>query len=237
MKLLGHSPVPIHPKHLYDNRRTVLLEQYLKTDHPGYFLDLGSARGTDVIRAADYGWKSTGLEYSQKLVDYSLNLSERYDNTTFVVCNLENPPFPFSSNTFDLIQFTNVLEHLNNRSSVLNEVRRLLTEDGVCIISIPNSNTLWKKLQRFVGLSSFDDPDHKVEYTESEIYDEITASGLEVASPLYPTVPSFPFHGILASSAVISPRLYRLSQSLKYWLCRSSLFDTVGWIFLVRKSS
>ena len=58
-EVIGSLGCPIHPKHLYDNRRTVLLEQHLKQ-----IIQLFSilvVQGTDVIRAADYGWKSTGL--------------------------------------------------------------------------------------------------------------------------------------------------------------------------------
>ena len=236
MKLLRRSPVEIHPKHLYDDKRSILLEKFSSQYEPGVFLDLGSGSGGDVIAMADKGWKSIGLEYISENITRSKIMSMKSSLLCdFKKHNLEQIPYPISSETVTIVNFINVIEHLYNRQGALSEVKRMLTPDGICIISAPNSDTLWKRLQRFVGMDSRDDIDHKIEYTKKELEKELATSDLELATPLIGTVPSFPFHGFFSLSAAFSPSLYKQFQKLKYFLVRCRVVDTVGWVFAVQK--
>ena len=63
------------------------------------------------------------------------------------------------------------LSFASSNGSKLEEIRRILKSDGLLFLGVPNSQTSWKKLQRSVGISSFSDPDHKVEYSEKSIRD------------------------------------------------------------------
>ncbi len=55
-----------------------------------------------------------------------------------VVHNLNEFPYPFSSNYFDLIEADHVLEHLENPFGVMQELHRLLRKDGQLIIRVPH---------------------------------------------------------------------------------------------------
>lgn len=118
----------------------------------------------------------------------------------------------------------------------MEEIKRILRPDGVCLISIPNKDNLWKKTQRFVGIDSRDDTDHKIEYSKIDIFNELNSAGLELKTKFKPIVPSFPFHGILSLTAIISPGLYLKSQKLKRFLIEKNIVDTVGWEFQVFKT-
>tara|TARA_B100000073_G_scaffold118752_1_gene96119 strand:- start:720 stop:1538 length:819 start_codon:yes stop_codon:yes gene_type:complete len=236
MKSLGRSRVPIHPKHLYDNKRTSILYEQATQFSPGVFVDLGCGSGSDVKKLSLLGWRSIGIDYTEDNLNSSTRLNDSLDSKTSIFNhNLEFTPYPVESATAQVVSFINVIEHLHNRQGALQEIHRILAPDGICIISAPNSDTFWKRLQRFVGIDSRDDIDHKIEYTKSELLNEIDSSNLRLISPLIGTVPSFPFHGILALTAVIHPTLYRASQKFKYFLVKCSLVDTVGWIFIVDK--
>jgi len=47
----------------------------------------------------------------------------------------------FSSNSFDLITFWHVLEHLEDPRHALSEARRLLKSDGRIVVAVPNINS------------------------------------------------------------------------------------------------
>ena len=68
------------------------------------------------------------------------------------------------------------------------------------------------------------------------IINELNSAGLELKTKLKPIVPSFPFHGILSLTAIISPGLYLKSQKLKRFLIEKNIVDTVGWEFQVFKT-
>jgi SAM-dependent methyltransferase len=55
-----------------------------------------------------------------------------------VVANGCHLPFPEES--FEVITSFETLEHLEDRSRFLSELRRVLTPDGLCILSTPNAN-------------------------------------------------------------------------------------------------
>jgi SAM-dependent methyltransferase len=60
-------------------------------------------------------------------------------------CDLGNEPIPFEDGFFDLVIFTEVLEHLfGPPSDVLRETRRILRDSGGLILSVPNIATLYK---------------------------------------------------------------------------------------------
>lgn len=94
----------------------------------------GSGYGTRLL-AQDFS-RSTGGDFSSETVHYA---HQRYgaSNTAFVVmdaCHL-----PFRSEIFDLICAFEVIEHVQDCRGLLQEARRLLRDDGVLLVSTPNS--------------------------------------------------------------------------------------------------
>lgn len=66
------------------------------------------------------------------------------------ICNIENDKFPFKDNFFDLVIFSEVLEHLP-RSPVhaLKEMRRVTKPDGHLLVTTPN---IARSINRVKGL-------------------------------------------------------------------------------------
>ncbi len=238
MQKLGRSKTPIHPKHLYDNNKNNYLKTLLDENNPDLFLDLGSGAGSEMLLAKLKGWTVYGIEQNPKNIELSIKRLKKNNASNFFLKkhNLENTPLPIDSKSIKLINFTNVLEHVKNRISLLKEISRIMKDDGICLISVPNSETFWKKLQRFVDIDSRDDPDHKIEYNLLQINEELEKSGLIITSNMHSIVPSFPFDGLLSLTAIISPNLYRLTQKIKRYLVKKNYIDTIGWIFEVKKA-
>jgi len=59
-------------------------------------------------------------------------------NVGFVVC--DGGHLPFGPSRFDLVTSFETLEHLEERGHFLAEIRRVLVEDGVLLLSTPNAH-------------------------------------------------------------------------------------------------
>jgi SAM-dependent methyltransferase len=233
MKILGRSPKPIHPKHLYDMNRNNYWDNYDFVNKR--FLDIGSGNGSELMTAIKRGaQKAIGLEIDDQAIDLALlRLADYKDKFEIHKTDLEDFDF-CDKKKFDYINFTNVLEHIVNRQPLLKGLGDLLTDDGVMLISIPNKDTKWKKLQRKYGIDSRDDIDHKIEYDVQGLKDEISSAGLKIGE-LHPIVISGPINGIIALTSIFSPRLYVKLQSLKREWVQCRLDESIGWIFFVTK--
>ena len=159
VKITGKSKQPIHPKHFLF--QTPWFIKYLnKTD---LVLDLGSGNGQNAIKSAKFAKKIIGLEFNDSLLKIARNSvkAKRLRNVEFKKANLEDK-IKLNDASVNKVIFLDVLEHLVNREQALQEIDRVLKPRGLLLVSVPNSQTSWKKLQRSVGVCSFSDPDHKV---------------------------------------------------------------------------
>jgi SAM-dependent methyltransferase len=109
-------------------------------------------------------------------------------------CDLGNEPIPFEDGFFDLVIFTEVLEHLfGPPSDVLRETRRILRDGGVLILSVPNIATLYNRVKLLLGATPLPNPDqqmkkgwvhgygHVHEYTAKEIASLVENCGFTIS--------------------------------------------------------
>jgi len=101
-----------------------------------------------------------------------------HPNLTFVH---GEAPRDLTSQHFDVIVLSNVLEHIETRPAFL---RRLLetTSASRLLIRVPMSNREWRvPLRAELGLFHFSDPTHFTEYTTDNFEQEMAAAGLRIA--------------------------------------------------------
>ncbi|GAB4112402.1 MAG: hypothetical protein Kow00102_20370 [Spirochaetota bacterium] len=101
-------------------------------------VDLGSGRGTDVLRMADAVGSNGyvyGIDISTGMIAKSRELSDKfgYTNVAFIQSDLETLPLP--ENSCDVIISNCTINHVNNKQKVFNEIYRTLKPGGRCIIS------------------------------------------------------------------------------------------------------
>jgi len=62
---------------------------------------------------------------------------------------------PFEGKKFDVVTAIEVIEHVNNREKALEEVYRVLKDDGIFVMTTPNNNlffrTFWWVWERTIG--------------------------------------------------------------------------------------
>lgn len=177
VQITGKHPQKIHPKHLV-NQKPWFIDYMDKKDT---ILDFGCGNGQNTLKAAKKCKKITGFDYDDTSLTSAKLECERkkIKNAKFVKHNGEKG-LPFKNKEFDGVLFLDVLEHLKNRKQALAEVARVLKDRGYLLISVPNVNTSWKKLQKRYGLFYYTDPDHKTEFTKRSIESLLKKHGFRI---------------------------------------------------------
>ena len=106
----------------------------------GKVLDIGCGAGGNLKTLQDQGWEPHGIEISELAAAHARELTNGHIHTG----TLESAPF--AHGTFDLILMSHSLEHLPSPVDALRRVSRLLREDGLLVIHVPNVNSLEFKL-------------------------------------------------------------------------------------------
>lgn len=114
------------------------------------------------------------------------------DINHFVV-DLDMEEIPFKDNEFDVIICTEVLEHVfAPPRNILFELKRIVKETGLIILSVPNIATLSNRLKLLLGKQILSEPDKKMrknyihghghlhEYTKQEFVSLCRCAGLTV---------------------------------------------------------
>lgn len=97
----------------------------------GKILDVGCGSGIFLRQLKEKGWQTYGVEISPIA-------ARRAQTLGLEVFTGELHQAKFSINYFDVILMKHVLEHLNDPLRTLEEARRILKDEGVLIISVPN---------------------------------------------------------------------------------------------------
>ncbi len=95
-------------------------------------LDIGCGEGGVLTPFEKEGYHCTGLEYSLDRVRYAREKGS--SNINFIQGNIEE----FSSEEqYDVILMLDVIEHLHKKLSALQNIKRMLSEEGIVVISFP----------------------------------------------------------------------------------------------------
>jgi 2-polyprenyl-3-methyl-5-hydroxy-6-metoxy-1,4-benzoquinol methylase len=94
----------------------------------GLILDIGAGTGDFLTVAKNDGWKTIGVEPSEKAKAIAKN-----KGVSFVEKTSE-----LESQTFDVISMWHVLEHVPNLEEQITELKRLLKPSGTLIVAVPN---------------------------------------------------------------------------------------------------
>lgn len=138
----------------------------------GMLLDIGSGTGYFAAFMKKRGWEVTGIEVNDSAREYSIEKSG---------INARSPGEikKIPSGSADCITFWHVLEHLYDPAGWLEEVGRILTGEGKCIIAMPNfssSDADWFR-NRWAAL---DVPRHLWHFTPRAFRKFVSGRGFKV---------------------------------------------------------
>ena len=112
----------------------------------------GSGYGSAILSKSG-ATKVVGIDNSSEAIDYC-EKNYKKENLEFKKNNCEKITL---DTTFDVVVSFETIEHLKNQDNFLTEVKRVLKDDGIFIVSTPNTDTY-----------PSDNPFHYKEFTESE---------------------------------------------------------------------
>lgn len=104
----------------------------------------------------------------------------------YKVIDLENGSLPYSTEYFDIIIFTHVIEHLKTPLSLGKEINRVLKKGGSIYLETPNWTTMFVPSfgihrEQHNPFNFFDDPSHVKPWSKHGIYEFLLQScSLEV---------------------------------------------------------
>jgi ubiquinone/menaquinone biosynthesis C-methylase UbiE len=114
-------------------------------DGPGEVLDAGMGPGRLCAALDRKGWTVTGIDGSQEMVDLA---RERLPHARERLLRARIEVLPFADGSFDAVAVTGVLEYVEDRAAVLQELARVLRPGGQAVVSIPNVlsiPSLWRR--------------------------------------------------------------------------------------------
>jgi ubiquinone/menaquinone biosynthesis C-methylase UbiE len=94
--------------------------------------------------------------------------------------DVDEEPLPFPDKAFDVVVFSEVMEHVRFPQKALGEIRRVLKLDGRLVGSVPNAFRLRNRLRFLVGNQYESDPSHLRQYSFSILRRELEPHFREV---------------------------------------------------------
>jgi SAM-dependent methyltransferase len=141
----------------------------------GKVLDVGCGAGGNLKVLEGQGWKVFGIEISDVAATHARALVAGTVHTG----TLESAPF--GPRTFDLVLMNHSLEHFPSPVDALRRVHRLLKDDGLLVVSVPNACGLEVKLFGWWWFG-WDPPRHFYHFDKSTLARALRQAGFEVQS-------------------------------------------------------
>ncbi|HSV94361.1 MAG TPA: class I SAM-dependent methyltransferase [Spirochaetia bacterium] len=98
-----------------------------------FILDVGCGEGTKLAKIIEKGKDATGIDISHFAIQKA---KKQFPNIKFI--KTKDEIIPFTSNIFDLVYSTFVLEHTKNQELFINEMIRVTAINGMIVILCPN---------------------------------------------------------------------------------------------------
>lgn len=114
-----------------------LLEGFSKK---GRLLDVGAGKGEFLNLAKESGWEAYGVEISGELA----SCARQKFNLNIETKPIEEAKYP--GGYFDAVTLNMALEHIDEPNDAIKEISRVLNENGVLFIEVPNMDSLLLKI-------------------------------------------------------------------------------------------
>jgi len=213
------SPYIESKSHLYRLKRKLtyafafrLLNKYLTQRHDLQILEIGTGSGffLEFAKESFPNSRFSGVEYDERLLAES---ALRAPHASLIQGNAEN--FSFEKGRYDLVVSFQVIEHLYNPSSMLENVRTHLKPGGIFLVTTPNLSGLGARVmkERWHGYRD----------------DHVALKGMEEWNQL---IASHGFISLYSGSTFFSgvPFLNKFPLGLINWLLLLS-FGSLRWSF------
>ncbi len=136
---LAVSEPYLHEEKGLRTRARLILEKIGKYKRRGKMLEVGSGPGFFLDEARKLGWETQGVDLSAKAKNYC---EEKLGLAVFKG-NIQEAGF--TERTFDVIVINDVIAQMKDPKGALQEIRRVLKNDGILYLSTPDIESFWSK--------------------------------------------------------------------------------------------
>jgi 2-polyprenyl-3-methyl-5-hydroxy-6-metoxy-1,4-benzoquinol methylase len=162
----------LHPKHRLIGYHDFFCNNIRENES---VLDIGCGNGflTSDIAKCTRG-KVVGIDKNSASIEFA---TKRYrnENLQFVIGDVGDG---VDIGIFDVVVLSNVLEHLTDRSEFLLTLKKIV-KPAKFLIRVPMFEREWMvPFKRELGIDYRLDADHKIEYTQEQLKEELSAAGL-----------------------------------------------------------
>lgn len=177
---MTRPPVLVDESDFHTIRKNVtisLIKEFSKDKVHIRILDAGCGEGsiTRAISVSFPGYTIDGIDLS---VD-ALRIAEREGGLVkYAVADVMT--FEGYGYQYDFIILNNIYEHVDDPKRMLNNLRTLITDDGILIISTPNGKNLKNLIKKFSRMKIIIPPYHVDEYSVNKIYLHHKIAGLRI---------------------------------------------------------
>lgn len=172
--------------HHRDKNYIFELEEIDKIISGGRLLDIGANCGFFLRKAVEMGFAAEGVEPSPTISEiarkeFKLKVTTAYFHEA-----------GYADKAFDIITLIDVFEHITKPQDLLREAKRVLKDDGIICIKVPNGNynLLKLKLAKMLGRTQqhdiFNSFEHVVHYTPKTMALMAAQCGLKTVKLILP---------------------------------------------------
>lgn len=180
--LAEQPPEEASPWRHHVRKRRCYVEQVLRREFTkrGWqkaqrLLDLGCGDGNNLPWLAPFAERLYGSDYNLARL---ARVQTRSTGATLFLADLLN--YPVFDNSFDVIFFNHVIEHIPDDGAALATVQRILKPGGLLVLGAPNEGSWWWQLAYRRAPDILATTDHVHFYTARTIGEKMKAAGLSV---------------------------------------------------------
>jgi len=123
----------------FQRRKTHIIKNTLNASNKDIILDIGCGSGVQLNSLNIVPKFLIGTDINQNALVYAKN--KNIPNSEFIRCDAQQ--LPFKTMAIDKIICAELIEHLPNPAMMINEVHRILKNNGSIIITTPNEYSIW----------------------------------------------------------------------------------------------
>lgn len=165
--------------YLYQQQLVELIRVWSKDLRGKKVLEVGCGKGNEIVELVRDGASCTGLDFSEsalQLLQYRL----AKESVTMTLVRADARHLPFASNSFDVAFSQGVLEHFLNPSLLLKEQHRVLQENGLLVVEVPNKWTLYTVYKKILMAMNQWAPGWETQYSPQELKSIVQREGFQV---------------------------------------------------------
>lgn len=156
---------------LHGHRLGRMLREVANLPRGSRILDGAVGLGTLAVSMQKHGHRPFGIDYS---FDAALHV-KRTSTVPVVVGDMTR--MPFRDGAFDGMTSGETLEHLERDADAVSEMRRVVRDGGMCVVTVPALMSLWSSSDDYYG--------HLRRYSRSSLGALFRSAGLNVAKARY----------------------------------------------------